>query len=63
MKKSDVSKFIEEAVRWRVFHHTVLFHIRILAHANDSVLVLHVPNRLGSLRPRKLMLPFQGSSL
>jgi len=23
MKKGDLSKFIEEAVRWRVFHHTV----------------------------------------
>jgi hypothetical protein len=22
-KKGDLSKFIEEAVRWRVFHHTV----------------------------------------
>jgi Ribbon-helix-helix domain len=23
MKKGDLSKFIEEAVRWRVFHHSV----------------------------------------
>ena len=23
MKKGDLSKFIEDAVRWRVFHHTV----------------------------------------
>ena len=23
MKKGDLSKFIEEAVRWHVFHHTV----------------------------------------
>src|SRR5213596_2686088 len=23
MKKGDLSKFIEEAVRWRVFHHTI----------------------------------------
>ena len=23
MKKGDLSKFIEEAVRWRVFHYTV----------------------------------------
>lgn len=27
MKKGDLSKFIEEAVRWRVFHRTVQ-HIR-----------------------------------
>ena len=23
MKKGDLSKFIEDAVRWRMFHHTV----------------------------------------
>ena len=23
MKKGDISKFIEEAVRWRIFHQTV----------------------------------------
>ncbi|MEO7142391.1 MAG: ribbon-helix-helix domain-containing protein [Bryobacteraceae bacterium] len=41
MKKGDLSKFIEEAVRWRVFHRTVQ---DIKAHNADTD-----PNELQSL--------------
>jgi hypothetical protein len=53
MKKGDLSKFIEEAVRWRVFHRTVRDIKRRNAGADPDELQRTVDEAVRQVRARR----------
>ncbi len=53
MKKGDLSKFIEDAVRWRIFHRTVQ-DIKVRnANINPRVLQRMIDEAVGEVRAKK----------
>jgi hypothetical protein len=53
MKKGDLSKFIEEAVRWRVLHHTVLDIRRRNSDAQPHELQRIIEETVGEVRAER----------
>lgn len=53
MKKGDLSKFIEDAVRWRIFHHTVQDIKGRNAKINPRMLQRVVDEAVGEVRAKK----------
>jgi hypothetical protein len=53
MKKGDLSKFVEEAVRWRVFHRTVQDIKARNAKADPEELQAIIDHAVGEVRAEK----------
>jgi len=53
MKKGDLSKFIEDAVRWRVFHRTIQDIKSRNANINPEELQRIIDNAVGEVRTKR----------
>jgi hypothetical protein len=53
MKKGDLSKFIEEAVRWRILHHTVGEARGAFADVSPDVLQKMIDEAVEDVRARR----------
>ena len=53
MKKGDISKFIEEAVRWRIFHQTVRQAREVLADVPPHELQQMIDEAVNDVRARR----------
>jgi hypothetical protein len=53
MKKGDISKFIEEAVRWRIFHQTVQHTRKAFADVDPGTLQKMIDEAVDEVRAKR----------